>query len=545
MTQKGQPPARPVSAQLARMITDMVILSLAYVAGLVVDYFWRTQIKGELVPALSTWVSRYLSLALMVLLLIGLIVFTASGFYSRGRSYRGRYKALIITEATLVAFLAYGACAYALKSLMDFPPALAIAAAGVIALAALLVARLYSSVWKNLLSHPVEVSDWHEHASRRSRETNRVLLIGGAGYIGSALVPQLLDAGFKVRVLDSFMFGDEPIREFLGHPNLEAVEADFRRIDQLVENMSDVNTVVHLGGIVGDPACALDEELTIEVNLTATRTIAEVAKAHGIKRFIFASTCSVYGASDDIMDERSRLNPVSLYAKSKIASERVLADLSSPMFRPTILRFGTVYGLSGRTRFDLVVNLLSAKAVHDGQITVFGPDQWRPFVHVSDVAQAVLRAVRAPHDVVAGRVFNVGSNAQNTTLGALGELISSKVPTAELIVSEGDGDRRNYRVNFDRIQRELQFRPNWTLEAGIDQVLQAVRSGAVVDYNGRSYSNLKVLQAMVDQQSVTTQRRRHIELLTSDTGFVENTGTAGPSMAAPTVEWIPEGSELK
>lgn len=545
MPSKEQQQARPLSAQLARMATDVVILTVAFLGGLCVDYYWRTHFTDSTVPALSTWISRFVPVTLMLLLLIGLIVFTASGFYSRGRSYRGRYKALIITEATLFTFLGYGAIAYGLKSVIDFPPALAIASAAVIALVELLVARLYSSVWKNLLSHPVEASDWQTRAHKNSRETNRVLVIGGAGYIGSALVPQLLDAGYKVRVLDAFMFGDEPIRPYLSHPDLEAREADFRRIDQLVENMADVHTVVHLGGIVGDPACAVDEEFTIEVNLAATRAIAEVAKAHGIRRFIFASTCSVYGASDEIMDERSRLNPVSLYAKSKIASERVLADLSDNNFRPTILRFGTVYGLSGRTRFDLVVNLLSAKAVHDGQITVFGPDQWRPFVHVSDVAQAVLRAVQAPQDVVAGRIFNVGSNGQNTTLGALGRLIGSKVPTAELVISEGDGDRRNYRVNFDRIQRELQFEPAWTLEAGIEQVLQAVRSGAVVDYNGQSYSNLKVLQDLVQRKAVTTQRRRHIELLTSDTGYVESTGTTGPVTTAPAAEWVSEDSEMR
>ena len=175
---------------------------------------------------------------------------------------------------------------------------------------------------------------------------------------------------------------------------------------------------------------------------------------------------------------------------------------------------------------------------------MFGPDQWRPFVHVSDVAQAVLRAVQAPQDVVAGRIFNVGSNGQNTTLGALGRLIGSKVPTAELVISEGDGDRRNYRVNFDRIQRELQFEPAWTLEAGIEQVLRRCAQR-------RRRLQRTVLQqpqsaaGLVQHKAVTTQRRRHIELLTSDTGYVESTGTTGPVTTAPAAEWVSEDSEMR
>ena len=158
----------------------------------------------------------------------------------------------------------------------------------------------------------------------------RVLVIGGGGYIGSALLPKLLDAGYHVRLLDLLLYSTEPIQDVLSHPDLEVIQADFRQVDRVVEAMQDVDAVIHLGAIVGDPACALDEELTIEVNLMATRMIAEVAKGSGINRFIFASTCSVYGASDELLDEYSALNPVSLYARSKIASEQVLKNLAGP-----------------------------------------------------------------------------------------------------------------------------------------------------------------------------------------------------------------------
>jgi nucleoside-diphosphate-sugar epimerase len=160
--------------------------------------------------------------------------------------------------------------------------------------------------------------------------------------------------------------------------------------------MQDVDVVIHLGAIVGDPACALDEELSIEVNLMATRMIAEVAKGSGINRFLFASTCSVYGASDELLDEYSALNPVSLYARSKIASEQVLKNLAGPGFSPVILRFGTIYGLSGRTRFDLVVNLLAAKAVVEKKLPSSVATSGGPLCMVDDAALALLKALKAP-----------------------------------------------------------------------------------------------------------------------------------------------------
>jgi nucleoside-diphosphate-sugar epimerase len=244
---------------------------------------------------------------------------------------------------------------------------------------------------------------------------------------------------------------------------------------------------------VGDPACALDEDLTIEVNLMATRMIAEVAKGFNVGRFVFASTCSVYGASNQVLDERSGLNPVSLYAQSKIASEKVLKRMASPTFAPTMLRFGTIYGLSGRTRFDLVVNLLTAKALVDGEITVFGGSQWRPFVHVDDAALAVFKVLEAPLSQVSNQVYNVGSNDQNYTIAQIGELIHALVPAAKLLNMGSDIDLRNYRVNFDKISRELNFRPQWTVEDGVAQVVEAIDSGEVTDYLHAKYSNVKFL----------------------------------------------------
>jgi len=335
-------------------------------------------------------------------------------------------------------------------------------------------------------------------------KTGTVLVIGGAGYIGSALLPHLLASHDKVKVLDVFMYGKETIAPYLDDPRLEIIETDYRKIEKLVSAMQGVDTIIHLGGLVGDPACAWNEALTVEVNLTFTRVIAEIAKASGIKRFVFASTCSVYGASDEMLDEESALNPVSLYARSKIGSERVLQRMMTPEFAVTILRFGTIYGFSGRTRFDLVVNLLTAKAHFDGVITVFGGDQWRPFVHVEDAAKAVATVVNAPIPLVAGQTFNVGSEDQNATLGDVGKMVNRLVPTATYLDSGQDGDRRNYRVSFYRIRETLGFKPDWTLEAGIKQVLEALRAGKVEDYRDPRYSNVASLKELTDQTYFST-----------------------------------------
>jgi nucleoside-diphosphate-sugar epimerase len=264
-------------------------------------------------------------------------------------------------------------------------------------------------------------------------------------------------------------------------------------VDKVVEAMRNIDAVIHLGAIVGDPACALDEELTIEVNLMATRMIAEVAKGSGVSRFVFASTCSVYGANDAMLDEHSALNPVSIYARSKIASEKVLISMASSDFGPTLLRFGTIYGLSGRTRFDLVINLLTAKALVEGQITVFGGDQWRPFVHVDDAAYAVMSALEAPLSLVRNEVFNVGCDEQNYTIQHVGETIQRLVPASALTSMGSDTDLRNYKVSFSKIHKTLGFKPRWTVEQGISQVIEAVQSGKVKNYHDAKYSNVKFL----------------------------------------------------
>jgi nucleoside-diphosphate-sugar epimerase len=474
-----------------RVAADAFLVNLALVASLLLHYLWVVGIRATVSDApgaLHEHLSIYLR-STCVLTPLSLLVFTLSGFYTHSRLYQGRYKAIMITQAVSVAYLLMLLAVYLLPSLPVLYRSVYLMSWG-LTLVLVLSVRLGPRLWQVLSAAEKK----YLGTLPPDRPIRNVLVIGGAGYIGSALIPKLLEKGYFVRLVDLFLYGEEPIRPFASHPRLEVVKADFRQIDKVVESMRDMDAVVHLGAIVGDPACAIDEELTIEVNLIATRFIAEIAKGFGVSRFIFASTCSVYGASEELLDERSALNPVSLYARSKIASERVLLSLASPQFAPVILRFGTIYGLSGRIRFDLVVNLLTAKAVTEGKITLYGADQWRPFLHVDDAAAAIVKVLEAPVSQVRNQVFNVGSDEQNYTLQQVGEVIRRLVPNAEIIHMGSDSDRRNYRVNFSKIQRVLGFKPNWTLEEGVQQVIDALRSGVIADYRDARYSNVKFLK---------------------------------------------------
>ncbi|MBL7978408.1 MAG: NAD-dependent epimerase/dehydratase family protein [Bacteroidetes Order II. Incertae sedis bacterium] len=470
--------------RIIRMAADVLMLSFSIIAAFVLRLAFS---KDEtVVYNVQDWIKTAAALVA-----IALPVFMLSGFYTSGRFYQGKYKAITVLQAVALTYLIFTALTFFSGKLLWYSRSVLLVS-WIFSSILLVGARLWSVVWKYVLRSEVSISKKRNPGQIKS--IRNVLVIGGAGYVGSGLIPRLLEKGYNVKLLDIMMFGYEPIKSVRNHSNLQIIRADFRQIDKVVEAVHGVDAVIHLGGIVGDPACSLDEQLTIDVNLAATRMVAEIAKGYGVQRFIFASSCSVYGASDEVLNELSSLSPVSLYAKTKIASEKVLQQLSGPDFCPVILRFGTIYGFSGRTRFDLVTNLLTAKAVKEGKITVYGGDQWRPFIHVNDVAKAVFLALEADLSLVQNEIFNVGSDAQNMTLWQVGELIKKQVPSAELLDLGMDGDRRNYRVSFKKIAEVLNFKPDWTMEAGITQVLEALHVGAVKDYKNPMYSNVQFLK---------------------------------------------------
>jgi nucleoside-diphosphate-sugar epimerase len=332
--------------------------------------------------------------------------------------------------------------------------------------------------------------------SRNADAVQTVLVVGGAGYIGSTMVRGLLGDGYRVRVLDSLEFGDASIRALYNNPDFEVVRGDFRCVEPVVRATQGVDAVIHLGGIVGDPACAVDEDLTLETNLAATSLLTEVCRGAGISRLLFASSCSVYGMADEIVDEQAELNPVSLYAATKADSEKVLLEARNQALHPVIFRLATVFGWSYRPRFDLVVNLLTARAMSEGKITIFNGEQWRPFIHVEDVCRAFRMALVAPLDLVSGQVFNAGSSFMNFTLRQLADTIEHMEPGLEVEYVDNE-DKRNYRVSFERIRRELGFQCHVGLETGVRGLQEALRRGLVKDYTEPVYNNYKTLLAQI------------------------------------------------
>lgn len=482
------------------MLADAVMINGAIVLSLVTRLLWMLYSLGSpesgilFRQTLNTHINYFLG-NFWALTIICLIVFSLNGFYTYGRFYRGRYKTLVVFQANSLAFIIFGFLTYIAQSnflglqtnILNVPRLVLIMTWG-LSTFMLVAARTWSTIWKRVVR-----SESARPKRLEEGKIEKVLVIGGAGYIGSALLPKLLEAGYRVRLLDLLLYGTDPIKEWLNHPHLEIVHADFRQVEKVVQAMHDMDAVIHLGGLVGDSACALNEDLTLEINLMATRMIAEVAKGSGIGHFIFASTCSVYGASEQKMEERSELKPVSLYARSKIACEKVLLKMADDQFAPVILRFSTIYGLSGRTRFDLVVNLLTAKAVVDHEITLFGGDQWRPFLHVDDAAQAIALVLKSPLQLVRNQIFNVGSNDQNFTIRQVGEMILAFVPTARIVNVDENVDKRNYWVNFNKVEKVLDFKPKWHVEQGIEQVIEAISNGKIGDYHDAKYSNVKFL----------------------------------------------------
>jgi len=324
-----------------------------------------------------------------------------------------------------------------------------------------------------------------------------VLVIGGAGYLGSVLCRLLLQRGYHVRVLDSLMFGLDPIAELEGRPGFELVKGDVRHLEMVAKAMKSIDAVIHLAAIVGDEACNLDPEETIEANHLATRMVAEVSRYYQVNRFIFASTCSNYGASRDPdawLTEDSAVSPVSLYARMKVESERAFLELEDENFAPTIFRMATLFGLSPRMRFDLVVNNFAIRALRQRTVTVFGGSQWRPLLHVTDAAEALVKCLEAPFGKVYGQVFNVGGNELNYRIEDVAHIVKDEVPEARIVVNEGKADPRNYRVAFDKVERALAFRPKMSLRDGVREILEAVRAGRFFDWPSSRYSNAAHLE---------------------------------------------------
>lgn len=324
--------------------------------------------------------------------------------------------------------------------------------------------------------------------------SKRILVTGGAGYIGSVLVRILLEQGHLVRVIDNLMYGGESIIDLLEHPNFEFVKGDIRNRADVEEAVKDIYAVAHLAAIVGDPACAKNPELTREINTVGSEMLYEVANAAGVERFIFASTCSNYGKMDDpsqFVTETSKLAPVSLYAETKVAYEKfLLGQDKSSSAKPTCLRFSTVYGLSPRVRFDLTVNEFTKELALDRKLIIFGEQFWRPYCHVRDLARSVMMCIEAPSEKVAFNVFNVGNTEENYQKQMIVEEILKVIPEGKVEYVEKNEDPRDYRVNFDKIKNELGFEITITVPEGIVNMYKAIKEGFVSNPDEQKYKNI-------------------------------------------------------
>lgn len=328
--------------------------------------------------------------------------------------------------------------------------------------------------------------------TKKPQAIKKILIVGGAGYLGSVLVRQLLDRDYIVRVLDNLTYGDQGIKELYNHPRFKFIKGDMRDIQTLVESVKDMDAVIHLAAIVGDPASAINPEKTIEINYLATKTLAEVCKYSQINRFIFASTCSVYGASptpETKIDENSELNPVSLYAEMKNKSEEALLEISDENFKPTIFRMATLYGLSPRMRFDLVVNILTIKAIKEKKFTIFGGKQWRPLLHVKDAANAYIKCLEQSIHKSGKEIFNVGSNTENYQIIDVGKKVKEIIPRAEMEIDKENVDKRDYNVSFDKVKRILDFDTNYDVKFGVKEIIRAAEEGDFNNYKNKRYNN--------------------------------------------------------
>lgn len=328
---------------------------------------------------------------------------------------------------------------------------------------------------------------------KRPRTPQVVLVTGGAGYVGSILVQELLASGYRVRVLDSLVHGSLPsLLPAWGDDGFEFLPGDVRDPEARRTALAGIDAVVHLAGIVGDPACARQPELARAVNLDATKALLAEAEAAGASRFLFASTCSNYGKMADptaLVSEEAELRPVSLYAETKVAAELDVLERGRNGLPACCLRLATVYGTSPRMRFDLTVNEFTRDVSLGRELVVFGEQFWRPYVHVRDVTRAIALALAAPAETITGQVFNVGDTAENYRKLDLVELLRKRVPSATIHFVHKDEDPRDYRVSFEKVKAALGFRAERTVEDGIDEVLSLLRAGLVTDPYAPIYKN--------------------------------------------------------
>ncbi len=324
-----------------------------------------------------------------------------------------------------------------------------------------------------------------------------ILVTGGAGYVGSGLLRELLSKGYHVTCIDNLMFGGESLLDIWHNENFTFINCDINNSEKLdiIFSKNNFYGVVHLAAIVGDPACKLYSDLATKTNWESSKWLVEKSKSSGVSKFIFASTCSNYGKmenSDAYVDENSNLAPVSLYAELKVKFEKYLLYemKKNAGFSVTSLRFSTVYGLSPRMRFDLTVNEFTKDLTLGKELVIFGEQFWRPYCHVKDFSNAFLTVLNSPSEKVAYNVFNVGDTKENYTKQMLVDEIKKLLPESKIKYIAKNDDPRDYRVNCDKIKKELGFKITMTVPDGIREIKRVIQENLIKDPENQKYYNI-------------------------------------------------------
>lgn len=338
----------------------------------------------------------------------------------------------------------------------------------------------------------------------------KVLVTGHLGYIGVEMVPALRAAGHEVVGLDAGLYDE---CDFVSPPDeVELLDADLR--DVTVDHLRGFDAVVHLAALSNDPLSDLDPSLTYDINLHASVSLAKAAKAAGVRRFLFSSSCSLYGAGGDgLLDESAEFHPVTAYGESKVRTEQEVRSLADETFSPVYLRNATAYGVSRRLRADIVVNNLVGHAVTTGKILLMSDGSaWRPLVHIGDIIAAFGACLAAPVEAVHDKAFNVGRTSENYRIRDVAELVREVVPGCEVVFdARASADTRNYRVDFSRIERELPgFAATWTLRKGIEELYAAYTAAGLSadDWTSSRYYRLPTVRSLRDRGIVDDQLRR-------------------------------------
>lgn len=324
-----------------------------------------------------------------------------------------------------------------------------------------------------------------------------ILVTGGAGYLGSVLIGKLLQEGHRVRVLDALMFGGEGILPHIYNKNFSFVKGDIRDKEVVSKALEKIHCVFHLAALVGEPACKVNVKLTSQINHDAAVMVGKIAKEKGARKLIFTSTCSNYGVSnlDELATEESPLNPLSLYAETKIAAEKDLMKLSNEDFAVCVLRMATIFGLSPRMRFNLLINEMVRESHINKKILLYKEDAWRPYAHTEDAADALVSILNAQEQKINKQIFNVGT--ENCQKKELVDILKKYVPDLTVDKKGGYPDNRDYKVSFEKIKKIIGFSPRRKVADGIDELFWAVRNNIfsnLYDDRYESWINEDVLE---------------------------------------------------